>query len=107
MQTTIKEIDIKDLEIETELDCDSVIIQLYKVPYKHRCNRNIVGENKKGEMIWQVEEVNPLETSDFPFLSIRPFNKEKIIAYNWLGMDYYIDIQTGKLDLVNKNARPW
>jgi hypothetical protein len=59
----------------------------------------------QGEMIWQVEDINPL--SDSPFSNIRPFDEEKIIAYNWTGIDYFVYIQTGKLELVNKNARPW
>ena len=96
---------IKDLEVKTELTCGSVKIKLYKVPFQYKCNQNITGENEQGELIWQIEDINPLD--DSPFSSIRPFDKEKIIAYNWIGMDYFIDIQTGKLELVNKNARPW
>jgi len=101
----ILEIDIKELEVKTELDFTSVKIKLYKVPYGRICNRNIVGENRQGKVIWQVEDVCP--SSDAPFVTMSPFDNEKIIVYNWLGMDYYIDIQTGKLNLVNKNARPW
>ena len=102
---TIEETDVKDLEVETELNCDTVKIKLYKVPFRFKCNRNIVGENTHGEVIWQVEDV--CSSSDASFVKISPFDNEKIIAYNWLGMDYYIDIQTGKLDFVNKNRRPW
>lgn len=98
MKNTLK---TERLSVKTELDCGIVLIKLYEVSYKSKCNRNIAGENKHGKVIWQVEDINS------PFIDIRPFNKEKIIAYNWIGMDYYIDIQTGKLDLVNKNVRPW
>jgi len=101
----MEEINVKNLEVKTELTCGCVIIKLYKEPFRYKCNQNITGENEQGEVIWQVEDIDPL--SDSPFTSIRPFDKEKIIAYNWMGIDYYIDIQTGKLELVNKNARPW
>jgi hypothetical protein len=101
----VKEINVQDLEVETELNCGSVVIKLYKVPLKRKCNKNITCEDKQGKIVWQVEDVEPF--SEAPFTNIKPFDKEKITAYNWIGMDYYIDIQTGKLELVNKNARPW
>ena len=101
----IRTIDIKNLEVETELDCGDVMIKLFKIPFGYQCNRNIIGENKRGEMIWQVEDAHP--PLDASFTNIRPFNEMKIITYNWIGADYYIDIQTGRLELVNGNARLW
>jgi len=100
-----EELDIKSLEVKTELDCGAVVIKLYEVPIGLAFNRNITGENKQGEVIWQVEDVWP--SSCALFMNIKPFDNERIIAYNWVGMDYYIDIPTGTLDPVNKNARPW
>ena len=96
----INEIKINDLVVRTKLDCDTLIIKLYEVP---KCNRNIVGENKQGEILWQVEDISPNE--DAPFTNIMPYNDKKIKAYNWIGMYYFIDIQTGKLDMID--ARPW
>lgn len=101
----LQEISIKALDVKTRLHCGAVIIKLYKVPTKYKCNRNIVGENKSGEIIWQVEDVNP--SLDSPFSSIEPCDKEKIIAHNWIGTNYYIEIRTGKLEIMNKNARLW
>jgi hypothetical protein len=102
---TMEEVDIKELDVETELACGSILIKLYKVPFKTKCDRNITAENEQGETIWQVEDVLPLDSSSF--MNIRHFDKEKIIADNWIRMEYYINICTGKLELVNKNARPW
>lgn len=101
----LQEISINALDVKTKLHCGAVIIKLYKVPTKYKCNRNIVGENEAGETIWQIEDVNP--SLDSPFSSIEPFDKEKIIAHNWIGADYYIEIRTGKLEIINKNARLW
>ena len=103
MQTT-EDIDIKKLDVETELNCGAVKIKLYKVPCGYKCNRNIVGEDTHEKVIWQVEDICP--SLDAPFTNIS-FDNEKIRAYNWIGADYYIDIQTGKLYFVNKNRRPW
>jgi hypothetical protein len=100
-----KGINIKNLDIKDVLDCDIIVIKLYKVPVNEKYNRNIIGENKQGNIIWQVEDINPL--LDCPFLNIRYFDKDKIIAYNWIGTYYYIYIQTGKLEIANKDARLW
>mgnify|MGYP001739579816 FL=1 len=97
----LKEISVKNLDIKKELCFDSFIIKLYNVPTKCRCNRNIVGENKKGELI----DVNP--SLDSPFTNIDFFDKERIIAHNWLGADYYVDIRTGIMQIVNRNSRIW
>lgn len=103
--TNLQETSVKNLDIKKELCFDSVIIKLYNVPSKCRCNRNIVGENKKGELIWQVKDVNP--SLDSPFTNIDFFDKERIIAHNWLGADYYVDIRTGIMQIVNRNSRIW
>jgi len=62
-------------------------------------------KNKKGELIWQIKDVNP--SLDSPFTNIDFFDKERIIAHNWLGADYYVDIRTGIMQIVNKNSRIW
>ena len=66
--TNLQETSVKNLDIKKELCLYSVIIKLYNVPTKCRCNRNIVVENKKGELIWQVKDVNP--SLDSPFTNI-------------------------------------
>ena len=101
----MEEINVEKLEVKTEIDCGIVMIKLYTVPIGFKYNRNITCENKQGETVWQVEDICPAE--DASFVSIAPFDNEKIIAYNWIGMKYYIEIQAGKLDFVNKNRRPW
>lgn len=101
----IKKIDIKKLEVRAQLDCGDIIIKLYNIPCNSKCNRNITGEDKYGKLLWQVEDVAPL--FDSPFTSISAFDNERIEAYNWNGIFYYIDIKNGKLDVVNRNARPW
>ena len=93
------------MDIKDEIDCGIIVIKLYKVPVNEKCNRNITGENRQGNVIWQIEDINPL--LDCPFSSIRCFDEDKIIAYNCIGTYYYIYIQTGKLEIVNKDARLW
>jgi len=78
------------LEVKTELDCGNVVIKLYEVSFRRKCNRNITCENKQGKMIWQVEDIDL--SSDTPFINISSFDQEKIIAYNWIGLEWIITL---------------
>lgn len=100
-----QETSVKDFDLKKEICFDSIIIKLYDVPAKCKCNRNIVGENEKGELIWQIRDVNP--SLDSPFTDIDYVDNEKIIAHNWLGADYYINIRTGIMQIVNRDLRLW
>lgn len=42
-----QETSVKDFDLKKEICFDSIIIKLYDVPAKCKCNRNIVGENEK------------------------------------------------------------
>lgn len=42
---------IKDLVVEKQLDYKDIVVKLYKVPFKHKCNRNIMAENRQGKIL--------------------------------------------------------
>ena len=98
-----QKIDISNLEVQILLKCNSIIVKLYKVPAGYTCNRNITGEDIKGNLIWQVEDINPL--IDSPFTNIKVYDGNWIIAYNWSGINYYINIETGICEVIK--SRPW
>lgn len=95
---------IKDLEVEKQLDYKDIVVKLYKVPFKHKCNRNIVGENLQGAILWQIVDIHP--NIDAPFVNIEPFNNEKVKAYNWIGAYCYINILNGEIE-IPPNQRLW
>ena len=97
-------LNIKYLEIKEQLDYKDIVVKLYKIPVKYRCNRNILGENPQGEILWQVADMNP--NLDAPFTHIMPFDSGRIKAYNWLGAYYYINILDGKIEMLPKQ-RLW
>lgn len=100
----MKDINIKDLEVREKIVCGSIVIKLYTPPLKERYNRNITGENMHGDILWQIDDVDPI--NDAPFTNIMPFNEEKIKASNWEGGYYYIHIENGKIEFI-PNQRPW
>lgn len=95
---------LKDLEVRKELVCGNIIVKLYTPPLKQRYNRNIIGENIHGDILWQIDDVNPI--NDAPFTNIMLFDDEKIKASNWDGCYYYIHISDGKIEFI-PNQRPW
>ena len=97
-------LNIKDLEVKKQLDYKDIVVKLYNIPVKHRCNRNIVGVNLQGEIVWQVADVNP--NLDAPFIDIMPFDNKKVKAYNWLGAYCYINVLDGKIEILPKQ-RLW
>lgn len=100
----MNKLNIKDLEVKEQLGYKDIVVKLYNVPVKYRCNRNIFGENLQGEVVWQVADVSP--NLDAPFTHIMLFDNEKIKAYNWLGAYYYINILDGQIVLLPKQ-RLW
>lgn len=97
-------LNMKDLEVKEQLDYKDIVVKLYKIPVKDRCNRNILGENLQGQIVWQVADMNP--NQDAPFIHIMPFDNERIKAYNWLGAYCYINIFDGKI-VTPLNQRLW
>lgn len=95
---------INDLEVRKKIVCGSIVVKLYTPPLKQRYNRNITGENIYGDILWQIDDVHPI--NDSPFTNIMPFDDEKIEAYNWDGCYYYIRISDGKIEFI-PNQRPW
>jgi hypothetical protein len=71
---------ITDRDVKSELPLGTVVIKLYAVPVGTKCNRNIVCENERGDIVWRVADVLPGQ--DSPFMNIRAYDGEKIIAYN-------------------------
>ena len=100
----MEDTNIKDLEVRKELVCGNIIVKLYTQPLKQRYNRNIIGENIHGDILWQIDDVNPI--NDAPFTNIMLFDDEKIKASNWDGCYYYIHISDGKIEFI-PNQRPW
>jgi hypothetical protein len=96
---------ITDWKVKSELRLGTVVIKLYTVPAGTECNRNIVCENAQGDIVWRVADVLPGQ--DSPFMNIKAYDDEKIIAYNWSGMNYYINIKTGEASIANPEQRPW
>jgi hypothetical protein len=69
-------------------------------------NRNVYGFNLDGTLKWQIQEVIGSSEKEKPFLYIKAV-EDKLIAYNWIGMDYEVNLDDGSLCMYGQPRRPW
>jgi len=77
-------------------------------------NRNVYAYNSDGKFLWQIEEVSEgaKAPKDKSYIVGKAYmniwmEKEKLIAGNWIGLDYIVNLKNGKVSPLNKNVRPW
>lgn len=90
--------------IENVLERHGVVIVLFK--YYKTTNRNIYAFNNRGEKIWEVQEAPNLSYEERPFTSIRIEN-DMLIAHNWVGVEYSINLDKGTVTPYGTGKRPW
>ena len=85
-----------DNEIAQTLEHEGCVIVLFHIPEGKVENRNICCVDEAGKILWEIEESPHGTQSDKPFMGVY-FDKEKLIASNWNGVDYLVDLDTGKI----------
>ena len=65
-------------------------------------NRNVFCVDDKGEIVWQIEESPHGGVKEKPYISIYLSNNTPV-AKNWIGVDYYIDIDDGSISVKSFN----
>lgn len=72
-----------------------------------KLNRNIEAYDCNGNLAWVIQEC-PVggEEQDKAYMNIWVENK-KLLAGNWLGLDFIVNIDNGTVAAVNLGVRPW
>lgn len=60
-------------------------------------NRNVFAFSADGELLWQIEESPHGTETDKPYVDIGVDKSGNLVAGNWNGVDYFVDIETGKI----------
>ena len=68
-------------------------------------DRNIYAFTENGEQVWQVQQCPHGGESPKPYMTISLENKQ-LIAYNWIGVSYSIDLEIGSVTPYG-SGRPW
>jgi len=74
---------------------------------QEKLNRNVYAYNETGGLVWQIDEVpHGDKDSAKAYMNIW-VEKGDLIASNWVGLDYRVNLKNGSVDSYRKNVRPW
>jgi hypothetical protein len=59
-------------------------------------NRNVYLFDAAGRIVWQIEESPDGGVRDKPYMHVK-FQDGVLIAENWIGVDYYVNLTSGKV----------
>ncbi len=70
-------------------------------------NQNVEAYDQKGNFIWVIQEC-PVGNSikDKPYMNIWIKGKN-LIAGNWVGLDFIVNMQNGNVEPSKLGTRPW
>ncbi len=67
------------------------------VPTGQVFNRNVYLIDAAGRILWQIEESPHGPGTDKPFMNIWIADDDALVAGNWNGIDYKVDISSGRI----------
>lgn len=70
-------------------------------------NRNVYAYNSSGELVWQIQEAPHGGVGEDKAYMIVKIDKGKLVAGNWIGVDYEVNLEDGTVVPLRKNVRPW
>jgi len=74
---------------------------------QEKLNRNIEAYDQNDNLVWVIEEApDGGENQDKAYMKIW-LEEGRLIAGNWIGIDYLVDLKTGSVSPVKTNVRPW
>jgi len=74
---------------------------------RSKLNRNVEAYDKKGNLVWVIQEcpVGGAE-QDKAYMNIW-IESEKLLAGNWVGLDFIVNIENGNVSPAKLGVRPW
>ena len=74
---------------------------------QNKLNRNIEAYDRNDNLVWIIEEApDGGENLDKAYMRIWLENG-RLIAGNWIGVDYFVALDKGTVTPVKTNIRPW
>ena len=74
---------------------------------REKLNRNVAAYKENGELVWLIQEcpVGGLD-QDKAYMNIQ-VKDEQLIAGNWVGLDFVVDLKSGNVTPYKIGVRPW
>jgi hypothetical protein len=79
------------------IECGEMIVVRVDPPAGTIFNRNVFAFTKHGELLWQIEESPHGTEKDKPYVAILRAQDGNLIAANWIGIDYLVNLANGNI----------
>ena len=79
------------------VECSDSIIARVDPPPGEIFNRNVFAFTRQGDCIWQIQESPHGTEKDKPYVGISHGERGQLVAANWNGVDYFVDIDSGNI----------
>lgn len=76
---------------------NDIIIARLEPPAGVIFNRNVFAFTAQGDLLWQIEESPHGTEEDKPYVGIFLSQDGSLIAANWIGVDYLVNVQSGRI----------
>lgn len=74
---------------------------------REKLNRNVEAYNTDGELAWVIQECPAgALNEDKAYMDIH-IKDGQLIAGNWVGLDFIVNLETGSVSPAKKGVRPW
>jgi hypothetical protein len=81
--------------VKQAITCDDMCVVLTVPPAGTTLNRNVFCYLPSGEILWQIQESPHGTQIDKPYTSLHINDHKQLIAGNWNGVDYSVDLENG------------
>ncbi|MGI1679885.1 MAG: hypothetical protein K6L75_14175 [Cellvibrionaceae bacterium] len=96
-------IEIEGLEIVRRYPSDDVLSDYPR----EKLNRNIEAYKADGDLAWVIQECPAGgQNEDKAYMDIQ-VKDGQLIACNWIGLDFIVNLKTGSVSPAKKGVRPW
>ena len=96
-------INVEGLEIIRRYPSDDALADYPR----EKLNRNIEAYKADGDLAWLIQECPAGgQNEDKPYMDIQ-VKDGNLIAGNWVGLDFFVNLKDGSVCPAKKGVRPW
>lgn len=85
--------------VDDVLVCGDLFLVRIAPPVGVVFNRNVFAVSSEGRMLWQIAERPHGTQGDSPYINIYFDGGGRLIAGNWNGVDYFVDLASGDVSV--------
>lgn len=87
-------------EVVQQMQVGSLLLLRVEPPPGQVFNRNVFAVDADARLLWQIAESPHGTEADKPFMSLALDAEGEVLAGNWNGVNYRVDLKTGSLRVV-------